>query len=145
MNTTHKNTVSFPAIMNELMKPDWFGGAEVLNSKLPAVNIKEDTTSYRLDLAVPGRKKEDFMIEVDNEVLTISAEIKEELTSENEEEKVKYTRKEFAFSAFKRTFTLPETVNTDKIEASYEDGILSFKLPKKEEALPKPKRVIELG
>lgn len=145
MNTTHKNAVSFPAFMNELMKPDWLGGAEVNNSKLPAVNIKEDDTSYLLDLAVPGRKKEDFIIEIDNEVLTISTEAKNEVSTEEGIANLKYTRREFSISAFKRRFTLPETINTDKIEASYEDGILSFKLPKKEEALPKPKRVIELG
>jgi len=145
MSIAHKNTVSFPAFMNELMKPDWLGGAEVTQGKLPAVNIKEAETGYQLELAVPGRKKEDFSIEVDNEVLTISAEVKNEISSENEVHKVKFTRKEFSLSAFKRAFTLPETINTEKIEASYEDGILSFKLPKKEEALPKAKRMIELS
>ena len=145
MSIAHKNTVSFPAFMNELMKPDWLGGAEVANDKLPAVNIKESDTEYHLELAVPGRKKEDFSIEVDNEVLVISTETKNEVGSEGKNENVKYTRREFSFSAFKRTFTLPETINTDKIEASYEDGILSFRLPKKEEALPKAKRMIELS
>ena len=78
-------------------------------------------------------------------MLTISAEVKSEISTENEVNKVKYTRKEFSLSAFKRAFTLPETINTEKIEASYEGGILSFKLPKKEEALPKAKRMIELS
>ena len=73
--------------------------------------------------------------------MTITSETKkeEEVKDEN------YTRKEFSYSSFKREFTLPKTVNEDKINASYENGILSFKLPKKEEALPKPKRLIEIG
>lgn len=145
MSIVHRNLGTVPSFMNELFRPDWFGGAEVLNSKLPAVNIKEDDTSFNLELAVPGRKKDDFKIEIDNDLLTISSESKKEIANENEVDTVKYTRREFSSTAFKRSFTLPETVNADKIEAAYEDGILSFKLPKKEESLPKPKRLIELG
>lgn len=145
MSTVNKNLVSFPSFMNDLLKPDWFGGAEVLNNRMPAVNIKEDATSYMLELNVPGRKKDDFKIEVDNDVLTISSESKKEVSKENENDSVKFTRREFAFTSFKRAFTLPETIDTEKIEAVYEDGILSFTLPKKEEALPKPKRLIALG
>ena len=145
MSIVNRNQVSFPALMNEIFKPDWFGGAEVLNSKIPSVNIKEDETSFVLDLIAPGRKKEDFKIEVENDLLTISSEQSNEVVDEKEENKVKYTRKEFSFSSFKRSFTLPETINVDSIKASYENGILSFNLPKKEEALPKPKRLIELG
>ena len=145
MSIVHRNLGTVPAFMNELFRPDWFGGAEVLNSKLPAVNIKEDDTSFNLELAVPGRKKEDFKIEIDNDLLTISTESKKESSSENEVNAVKYTRKEFSYTSFKRSFTLPDTVNADKIDAVYADGILSFKLPKKEDSLPKPKRLIELG
>ena len=145
MSIVNRNQVSFPALMNEIFKPDWFGGAEVLNSKIPSVNIKEDETSFVLDLIAPGRKKEDFKIEVENDLLTISSEQSNEVVDEKEENKVKYTRKEFSFSSFKRSFTLPETINVDAIKASYENGILSLNLPKKEEALPKPKRLIELG
>jgi HSP20 family protein len=114
--------------MNEIFKPDWFGGME---------NEKD----YELELAVPGRKKEDFNIEIDKDVLTISSEIK----YEDEAKEENYTRREFGFSSFKRAFTLPETIDSDKIEANYEDGLLKFVLPKKEEALPKPKRMIELS
>ena len=145
MNLVNRNQVSLPELMNEIFKPDWFGGAEALNSKMPAVNIKEDETSYVLELIAPGRKKEDFKIEVENDLLTISSEQSNEVVNENESEKVKYTRKEYTFSTFKRSFTLPKTINVDAIKASYENGILSFNLPKKEEALPKPKRLIELG
>ena len=130
-----------PSLMNEIFKPDWFGGMENFGLNLPAVNIKENEKDFELELAIPGRKKEDFNIEVDDHVLTISAETKSE---ENVKEE-NYTRKEFSYESFKRSFTLPETVNEDKINAAYEDGVLKFTLPKKEEALPKPKRMIEIG
>ncbi|TMM53254.1 Hsp20/alpha crystallin family protein [Maribacter algarum] len=141
MSVVKRNNSVFPALMNELFKPDWFGGLESATSYLPAVNIKDNETEFELELSVPGRKKEDFNIEIDEDVLTVSSEVRtdEEKKTEN------FTRKEFTFSSFKRSFTLPETVDTEKIEANYENGILSFVLPKKEEALPKPKRLIELS
>jgi HSP20 family protein len=141
MSIVRKNNLVFPALMSDIFKPDWFGGLENNESFIPAVNILENETSFELELFVPGRKKEDFNVEVDEQVLTISSEIKEE-----EEIKEKsYSRKEYTYSSFKRAFTLPDTVNEDAIEASYKDGVLKFVLPKKEEALPKPKRLIEIG
>ena len=131
----------FPSLMNELLKPDWFGGTENGVGGSPAVNIKESETGYELEMAVPGRKKSDFKIEIDNNLLSVSTEVQKEEVSEKES----YTRREFRFASFKRAFALPETISNDKIEASYEDGILTFNLPKKEEALPKPKRMIELS
>ena len=140
MSIVKRNNLVFPSLMNEIFKPDWFGGMENLNSNVPAVNIKENEKDFELELAVPGRKKDDFNIEIDNDVLTISSELKheDEVKAEN------YTRREFGYTSFKRAFTLPETINADNIKANYEDGILKFTLPKKEEALPKPKRLIEL-
>jgi len=140
MSLVKRNDVLFPAFMNEIFKPDWFGGIENNRNSVPAVNIKENEKEYYLELFVPGRSKEDFIIEIDEAVLTISSEIKKE----NEEVNDNYTRKEFSISSFKRSFTLPDTIATDKIDANYEGGILKFNLPKKEEALPKPKRMIEL-
>ncbi|MGJ8714486.1 MULTISPECIES: Hsp20/alpha crystallin family protein [Maribacter] len=140
MSLTKRNEVLFPALMNELFRPDWFGGTENKRATVPAVNIKENEKDFELELFVPGRVKDDFKIEIDDSVLTISAEIKEE----NEEVKENFTRREFSISSFKRSFTLPDTVATDNIEATYEGGILKFNIPKKEEALPKPKRLIEL-
>ncbi|MDV7139654.1 Hsp20/alpha crystallin family protein [Maribacter sp. TH_r10] len=141
MSLVKRNDILFPSLMNEIFKPDWFGGMVNENTSVPAVNIKENDTDFELELAVPGRKKEDFKIEVNENVLTISSEV----SSEKKEEKENYTRKEFSFASFKRAFTLPETIDEDNIKASYEDGILKFNLPKKEEALPKPKRMIELS
>jgi len=127
--------------MNELFRPDWFGGVDTYKQYAPAVNVKETDTGFELEMAIPGRKKEDFKIDIDKEILTISSEI----TKEEHETEDNYTRKEFSFNSFKRVFTLPETVDVDQIHASYEDGILKFVLPKKEEALPKPKRMIEIA
>ena len=141
MSLVKRNSLFFPSVMNDFMGPDWFGGTEKWNTSVPAVNIKENEKGFELELAVPGMKKDDFTVEVDNDVLTISSEIK----SENEETKENYTRKEFSYSSFKRAFTLPETVDGSKIDAKYEDGILKLILPKKQEALPKPKRLISIG
>jgi len=139
--STIKRNMLFPALMNEIFKPDWFGGMENLDNTFPAVNIKENEKDFELELAIPGQKKDDFNIEVDHDVLTISMESK----SENETSEENYTRKEFSYTSFKRSFTLPETINEDKINATYVDGILKFTLPKKEETLPKPKRLIAIG
>lgn len=140
MSIAKRNDVLFPSFMNEIFRPDWFGGIENSRVTVPAVNIMENDKNFELELFVPGRVKDDFKIEIDDAVLTISAEIKEE----SNEVKENFTRREYKISSFKRAFNLPETVATDKIEATYEGGILKFNLPKKEEALPKPKRMIEL-
>ncbi|MFC4094400.1 Hsp20/alpha crystallin family protein [Euzebyella saccharophila] len=140
MSIVKRNNLVFPSLMNEIFKPDWFGGVDHISFDVPAVNIKDNEKEFELQLAVPGRKKEDFNIEVDNDVLTISSDRQHE----DEVKEGNYTRREFSFSSFKRSFTLPETIDSDKINAEYEDGILKFVLPKKEESLPKPKRLIEL-
>ncbi|MBJ7882463.1 Hsp20/alpha crystallin family protein [Gelidibacter salicanalis] len=108
---------------------------------LPAVNIKENAEEYFLEIAVPGMKKSDFNIDVDNKVLSISSESKEEKEVKEEN----YTRREFGYASFKRTFTLPDTVESDKISATYKEGILSVHLPKKEEAKEKPAKRISVS
>jgi HSP20 family protein len=140
MSIVKRNNLVFPSLMNEILKPDWFGGLENYGNAFPPVNIQDNETSFELELSVPGRKKEDFNIEINEQVLTISNEAKKE----EEFKEAGYTRKEFSYSSFKRSFTLPDTVNEEGIKASYENGILRFTLPKKEESLPKPKRLIEI-
>jgi len=136
------NNGLFPSVMDELFK-DMLGGTQYNSTKMvPPVNIRETDNNYEVELMAPGMKKEDFNIELDNELLTISSETRSE---NNTPEEGKFTRREFSYSSFRRTFTLPETVNADDINASYQDGILRITLPKKEEALPKPKRSIEIG
>lgn len=97
---------------------------------MPAVNITENKDNYLVALAVPGMKKDDFKIDVDGNMLTISSE-----KEENKEDKEKrFTRREYSYYSFSRSFTLPEEVNKEKIEAVYEDGILKLTLPRREEA-----------
>lgn len=108
---------------------------------LPKVNIKETADAYFVEMAVPGLKKSDFSIDLENQVLSIATEVEEQ----NEEAKENYTRKEFGYSSFKRSFSLPETVEDGKIKATYNDGVLRIHLPKKEEAKQKPPRTIQIS
>nr|WP_294906103.1 Hsp20/alpha crystallin family protein [uncultured Lacibacter sp.] len=128
-------TGMMPTVFDEFFKPwnDWFENGGTFSGRtmtMPAVNIVENKNDYGLSLAVPGMKKEDFNIDVEGNMLTISCE-KEETTEQNNE---RYNRKEYNYSSFSRSFTLPEEVNREKIEAKYEDGVLKVMLPKKEEA-----------
>lgn len=141
MNLVRRNHAAFPNTMDEFFK-DILGGTQLQQRAIPPVNIKETENNFQVELVVPGFKKEAFNIEADNGKLTISAEVKAEATEQAEG---KYTRKEFTHSSFKRVFTLPDTINDDAINAAYNDGILTISLPKKEEALPKAKRAIEIS
>lgn len=98
--------------------------------QVPAVNVSETEHAYHLDLAAPGLKKEDFKISLEKDLLTISADVKQEST----EETAKYNKREFSYHAFSRSFNLPDLVDHAKIEASYQDGVLKVSIPKKEEA-----------
>ncbi|MFI2742260.1 Hsp20/alpha crystallin family protein [Zhouia sp. PK063] len=138
-----KNDVWFPSLVDEFLKPDWFGGMENLKASVPSVNIKESEDHFQIELAAPGLKKDDFNIAIDENVLTISSS--KENKNEIKEDEGKYTRREFSYSEFKRAFNLPETIDEGKINASYENGVLVLTLPKKEEALPKPKKFIEIS
>ena len=109
---------------------------------LPAVNVIDKAEEFIVEMAIPGMKKSDFNIDLDNQLLSISAETKME-NVENEDEN--YTRREFGYSSFKRSFTLPKTVNTEKIAANYNDGILKIELPKFDEAKKKPIRSIKIS
>ncbi|MDW7690974.1 Hsp20/alpha crystallin family protein [Flammeovirgaceae bacterium SG7u.111] len=100
---------------------------------VPAVNVKENENAYELEVAAPGLKRDDFEINLDNDVLTISSSSKNETEESNE----KYNRKEFSFTSFKRSFTLPKTVSGENISAKYTDGLLKLSIPKKEEVKPR--------
>ncbi len=112
-----------------------------LGSNLPSVNLKETDTNIEIELAAPGMKREDFKVEIDNDVLMISSEKEEE---KEEVKKDNYIRKEFNYQSFNRTFTLPETVNENKIEANYKDGILHVVIGKKEGAKKRPLKNIPI-
>ncbi|MCC6383897.1 MAG: Hsp20/alpha crystallin family protein [Bacteroidia bacterium] len=108
---------------------------------VPAVNISETDENFRIEVAAPGMNKEDFKISVENDLLTISAEKKEEKSDKNE----RFTRQEFSYVSFSRSFNMPEMVDTEKINASYNNGVMVIILPKQEEAKPKPVREIKIA
>lgn len=133
--------------------PSWFDdmlgkglGTEFMSNfntgiTLPAVNVIDTDNEFMVDMAVPGLKKSDFDINIDNHILSIGVESK----SEHDEKTENYTRREFGYSSFKRTFAIPESVNVDKISADYSDGILKVHLPKKAEAKKKPLKKIKIS
>ncbi|MFI5218903.1 MAG: Hsp20/alpha crystallin family protein [Bacteroidia bacterium] len=111
------------------------------STSTPAVNIIDNDENFMLEVAAPGLQKEDFKISVDNDMLSISAEKKNEVNEKNN----RYTRKEFSYVSFTRSFNLPEFVDADNIAANYESGVMTLTLPKKEEAKPKPSREIKVS
>ncbi|NLI87569.1 MAG: Hsp20/alpha crystallin family protein [Bacteroidales bacterium] len=134
---------TLPSIVDEFFGDDlwnrFFDDTESVT--VPSVNIKEGKDEYAIEVAAPGFDKKDFRIDLNNNVLEISSE--KEVKEENKDEKV--MRREFRYSSFKRTFTLPDTVDTEKIKASYKDGILSISVPKKDEAKVKPTKQIAIS
>lgn len=115
----------------------FFRDLSFANDWFPAVNVAESEKDFAIELSAPGFKKDDFKINVDNGILSISAETKRE-----EEEKDKnYTRREFRYDSFNRSFTLPDNVNDEKIDAKYEDGVLKLSLAKKVISTPKRKEI----
>lgn len=111
------------------------------SNTLPSVNVVENEGQFRIELAAPGLTREDFNVNVHEDVLTISSEKK----TKDEEGKENYTRREFGYASFKRSFNLPETVDGDNIAATYNAGILNVTLPKKEQAKPKEPKMIEVA
>jgi HSP20 family protein len=107
---------------------------------MPAVNVHETDKSYELELAAPGLSKKDFKITAEEGILTVSSEKKEE----KEQKEKDYTRKEFEYSSFSRSFTLPQNINEEDIKATYEDGILKLTIAKHLASQPKPKKAIEV-
>jgi HSP20 family protein len=112
------------------------------DTTLPSVNIKESTDEFEVELAAPGLDKKDFNIELNHDMLTISCEKKiENETKEGQQ----FARREFSYQSFSRSFSLPNTVDNDKIRAKYENGILRVSIPKKEEAKPRPAKQIDIS
>ncbi len=120
-----------------MMDADFWNGKTVE----PAMNIKETEDHFEVELAAPGFAKKDFNVTIEDGCLNISAE-KKHTTEEKEDE---YTRREFNYTSFERSMMLPESAKEEEIKAKYEDGILSFRLMKKEEAKKRPPKVIEVG
>ena len=150
MNITKKNGNlfnTFPVLFNDFFTRDMYdwNQSNFSNSgtTVPAVNIKETKETFEVELAAPGMKKDDFKIHLDGNLLTISSETDSQF---EEQEGSNYSRKEFSYQSFQRSFTLPkDVVDSDKINAKYEGGVLNLTIPKREEAKQKPLRLIQIS
>ena len=135
----------WPALVNGTWLSDFFDDRLfdsdwLRKQSMPAVNVNESDDRFEIEVAAPGLTKKDFNITVDNNVLTISSEKEEE----KEEKEKDYTRREFSYNAFSRSFTMPDNVNQEDIKASYEDGILKLHVAKKDIVKGKMKKAIEV-
>lgn len=110
-------------------------------TSIPKVNIYETDSEFHVEMAAPGMKKDDFKVELDNNMLTISSQ----LETKNEDEHRNYQRREYSFQSFVRTFHLPDSAEPEKINAKYVDGVLNLMIPKKEEAKRKPAKTIKIS
>jgi HSP20 family protein len=137
--TLKKNEL--PSIMNwmdDFWNSDRFFGDRLVSKDLfPAVNVKDRESSYEIELTAPGLRKEDFNIHIENGVLTISSES----SKEEEEKNEKFTRKEFRYNAFSRSFSLPDNAKEDDLKALYENGLLKVTIAKKQIESPKRKQI----
>ena len=135
-----------PAYWDDFFNDNFFHNfhtAPRVNNHSPAVNIVEDEKEFRIEVAVPGVSRNDFNIELDDDVLTISSELQEDKKGEKNENR-RYMRREFSFHTFKRSFQLPDTVDQENIKASHDAGILNIVLPRKEEVVQKAPKQIEI-
>ncbi len=128
--------------LSDFFDKDRFFDSDLMrNQTVPAVNVKENEKSFEVEMAAPGLTKKDFRITAENGLLNISSEKKEE----KEEKEKDYTRREFSYSSFSRSFTLPENTNEDDIKATYENGILKLSIAKKAIAHAKAHKAIEVS
>lgn len=145
----NRNGSLFPSLRNEPLANRFFiprlfdVGDDFFNEgvSVPPANITETNKDFRLELSVPGFKKEDFTIDVESGLLTISSEKEEESKTDDKN----YRRREFSYSSFSRTFQLPENSDENTINAKYENGMLQIIIPKKEVTVAKPKKQIKVG
>jgi len=132
-----------PSLFDRFIEGDLFDWSSrnfsVTNTTLPSVNIKETVDNYIVEMAAPGMTKNDFKIELNNNLLTVSSEKRDERETKEGEQ---YTKCEFSYQSFSRSFSLPQTVDRDRIDAKYDNGLLTVNIPKKEEAKPKPAKQI---
>lgn len=134
----HKNSFS-SALINDWLTNDWFQAHPFQDKQLPAVNIQETEQAFLVELLAPRLKKEDLQVEIEKDVLSIASEAEEKM-----EETGRYTRKEYNFSSFRRTFSIPESVDSKKIDALYSEGVLTVTLPKRKEAVQEAKKSIRI-
>ncbi|MEC7246752.1 MAG: Hsp20/alpha crystallin family protein [Bacteroidota bacterium] len=140
MNLVHRNTDQlFTSIFDDFFGSNIFDSRTLKRNDLPSVNILDNEKFFELNLAAPGKNRKDFIIELEDQILTISSE-----SFTNNDDSDNFTRQEYRYGNFKRSFRLPDSINTSLIKAKYENGILSISLPKHKEAIPEPKKQIEI-
>jgi HSP20 family protein len=127
-------------LTNFLENDRFFDSDWLKKMNVPAVNVKETDKTFELEVAAPGLRKKDFNILAEDGILTVSSEKKEE----KEQKEKDYTRKEFEYSSFSRSFSLPQNANEEDIKAAYEDGVLKLSIAKRVVSPPKPKHAIEV-
>jgi HSP20 family protein len=139
-------TNQYPSLFDRFLENDLFDWSNRnysnTNTTLPSVNIKESADDFEVEVAAPGLKKEDFKLELDHDLLTITSDKEAENETREGEE---FTQREFSYQSFSRSFTLPNIADSQNISAKYENGILRILIPKKEEARPKPARQIAVS
>ncbi len=140
LRRVHSGYPTFSNLFEDIFDSVDTGILRKANNTLPSVNIAESNESFKIEFAAPGLSKEEFKINLDNNVLTVGSEKKEEKEESNEN----FTRREFNYSSFQRSFTLPDSVNGEEITAEYQNGVLNIEIPKREEAKAKPVREIEI-
>jgi len=141
MNLVRRNSNPlFPSLLDEFFGTAFPLTAPTPRVHVPSVNISESDTAFQVALAAPGKNRKDFNVELDDHVLTISSES----TREDESKVTQFTRREFTYDNFHRSFRLPDTVDTSGIKAKYDNGVLTIELPKLQEAIPEPKKQIEI-
>lgn len=132
MITVKRNNFWVPSIFDDFFPENKLDSLNYESFSIPKVNIKENFTTFEVEMAVPGLKKENFAIEIKKEVLKVSSNFTPKRETTDTETDTQFTRKEFNYGSFTRSFTLPKTVQVEDINANYEDGILTISLPKKE-------------
>ena len=131
-----------PSFWNDFLENEWpeVPGLFTNNKAVPAVNVKETNDLFQLEVSAPGLKKEDFILELNNNLLSISSK-HENVGEENSG----YTRREFNYQSFSRVFTLPDSVDSGNIKANYNQGVLNIEIPKRDEARIKPSKTIQIS
>ena len=140
MKIIRKTTPWFPSLFDEFFTRDFGIDLAPKTPQTPAVNITEKENAFHLELVAPGKEKKDFDVELEEDILSISTNS----DSGTVEDNTQFTRREFDYASFNRSFRIPETIDTKNIKANYKNGLLSIVLPKRKEAIPEPKKQIEI-
>ncbi len=144
MRTVNKSNFWIPSIFDEFFPENKLDSLNYERFSIPKVNIKENFTTFMVEIATPGLKKEDFAIEIEKLVLKVSSNFTPKQEATDTDNDTQFTRKEFNYASFARSFTLPKKVKVEDIEATYTDGILTISLPKKE-VKEEIKRMVEIS